>query len=143
MPRRFRLGLVALIATLAVLASGCGSDEPKSSDKPSGEKARAKTDDGATAGPTKKKPSGTTIDVTFKGETVQPDGVEKKVAAGKPITLHIVADKPGELHVHSSPEQEIEYGAGTTDKRLTIDRPGVVEVESHTLEQLVVVLEVR
>ena len=74
---------------------------------------------------------------------MDPNGVQKKVKAGKPITLHIVADKPGELHVHSSPEQEIEYDAGTSDKKLTIDRPGIVEVESHTLEQLVVVLEVR
>jgi hypothetical protein len=74
---------------------------------------------------------------------VDPAGVEKKVTAGKPITLHIVADKPGELHVHSSPEQEIQYAAGTSDKRLTIDRPGIVEVESHDLEQLIVVLEVR
>ena len=63
--------------------------------------------------------------------------------AGKPINLHIVADKPGELHVHSSPEQEIEYAAGTTDKTLTIDQPGVVEVESHDLDKLIVQLEVR
>ena len=74
---------------------------------------------------------------------MKPNGVEKKVKAGKPITLHIVADKPGELHVHSSPEQEIEYAAGTSDKKLKIDRPGIVEVESHTLDKLIVVLEVR
>jgi hypothetical protein len=69
--------------------------------------------------------------------------VERKVKAGKPITLHIVADKPGELHVHSSPEQEIEYPAGTSDKKLTIDQPGVVEVESHHLDTVIVQLEVR
>jgi len=89
------------------------------------------------------KPSGTTIDITFKGDTVDPNGVQKKVKAGKPVTLHIVADKPGELHVHSSPEQEIEYEAGTADKTLTIDQPGVVDVESHTLEKLIFQLEVR
>ena len=130
MPRRLSCALVALITTLAILVSGCGSDEPS-----------AKADDGA--GKPANKSSGTTIDVTFKGDTVKPNGVEKKVKAGQPITLHIVADKPGELHVHSSPEQEIEYDAGTTDKKVTIDQPGVVEVESHTLDQLVVVLEVR
>jgi hypothetical protein len=122
MPRRSRFALVALIATLGLLVSGCGSDEPS-------KKAE--------------KSSGTTINITFKGDKVTPDGVKKQVQAGKPITLHIVADKPGELHVHSSPEQHIEYGAGTTNKTLTIDRPGVIEVESHTLEQLIVVLEVR
>ena len=143
MSRRCRLTLVALIATLGMLVSGCGSDEPSGSGKPKADKSSATADASAKAKPTEKKPSGTTIDITFKGDTVNPNGVQKKVEAGKPITLHIVADKPGELHVHSSPEQEIEYDAGTTDKKLTIDRPGIVEVESHTLEQLVVVLEVR
>ena len=143
MSRRSRLALVALIATLGMLVSGCGSDEPSGSEKPKADKSSATADASAKAKPTKKKPSGTTIDITFKGDTVDPNGVQKKVKAGKPITLHIVADKPGELHVHSSPEQEIEYDAGTSDKKLTIDRPGIVEVESHTLEQLVVVLEVR
>ena len=143
MSRRSRLAVVALIATLGMLVSGCGSDEPSGSEKPKADKSSATADASAKAKPTKKAPSGTTIDITFKGDTVDPNGVQKKVKAGKPITLHIVADKPGELHVHSSPEQEIEYDAGTSDKELTIDRPGIVEVESHTLEQLVVVLEVR
>ena len=147
MSRRSRLAVVALTATLGMLVSGCGSDEPSGSEKPKPDKSSATADAtgdaSAKAEPTEKQPSGTTIDITFKGDTVDPNGVEKKVEAGKPITLHIVADKPGELHVHSSPEQQIEYGAGTSDKKLTIDRPGIVEVESHTLEQLVVVLEVR
>ena len=143
MPRRSRPALVALIATLGMMVGGCGSDEPSGSEKPKADKSSSTADASAKAESTKKKPSGTTIDITFKGDTVDPNGVQKKVKAGKPITLHIVADKPGELHVHSSPEQEIEYDAGTSDKRLTIDRPGIVEVESHTLEQLVVVLEVR
>jgi hypothetical protein len=143
MSRRSRLALVALTATLGMLVSGCGSDEPSGSEKPKADKSTATADASAKAKPTTKKPSGTTIDITFKGDTVDPNGVQKEVKAGKPITLHIVADKPGELHVHSSPEQQIEYDAGTSSKLLTIDRPGIVEVESHTLEQLVVVLEVR
>jgi hypothetical protein len=138
MPRRFRYGLIGLTAALCLLVSACGSDEPSGTDEPTKEKSSAT----ATAKPSKK-PSGTTINITFKGDTVKPSGVEKKVKAGKPITLHIVADKPGELHVHSSPEQEIEYAAGTSTKKLTIDQPGLVEVESHHLDKLIVVLEVR
>ena len=45
--------------------------------------------------------------------------------------------------MHSEPEQELEYDAGTTTLDLTIDRPGVVEVESHTLDQVIVQLEVK
>jgi hypothetical protein len=46
--------------------------------------------------------------------------------------------------VHSDPEQELEYDAGTTTLTLTnLDRPGVVEVESHTLDKVIVQLEVK
>ena len=54
-----------------------------------------------------------------------------------------MADKAGEIHVHSSPEQELQYAAGTTDKTITLDQPGVVEMESHTLDKLIAQLEVR
>ena len=42
----------------------------------------------------------------------RPQGAKVEVKAGKPLKLHITADKAGEIHVHSSPEQDIEYGAG-------------------------------
>ena len=52
--------------------------------------------------------------------------------------------RPGEIHVHSSPEQELEYDAGTTTLRAEpIDQPGIVDVESHALEKTIVQLEVR
>ncbi len=84
-----------------------------------------------------------TLDITFKGDTVDPAGTQVKVEAGQPLKLHIVADKAGEIHVHSSPEQELQYAAGTTDKTITLDQPGVVEMESHTLDKLIAQLEVR
>lgn len=114
-----------LVVALVVLV-GCGSDDSKD-----------------TLAPKKDSSGTTTLDITFKGDTVTPEGVTVKVEAGKPLKLHIVADKPGELHVHSSPEQEIEYEAGTTEKTLTLDQPGVVEMESHNLDKLVAQLEVR
>ena len=92
----------------------------------------------------KKDSSGTsTVDITFKGDTVTPSGAKVEVKAGDPLKLHITADKAGEIHVHSSPEQHIEYGAGTTDKTLTIDQPGVIDVESHALDKLIFQLTVR
>jgi hypothetical protein len=125
--------LAALASVLLVLAlAGCGSDVSGGKDG-SGDSVVAKKDASGTP----------TIDVTFKGEDVTPAGASVKVEAGKPLKLHITADKPGEIHVHSSPEQELEYEAGTTDKTLTIDQPGVVDVESHTLDKLILQLEVR
>jgi hypothetical protein len=147
MPRPLRSGLIAVLTALCLALTACGSGDPDAGNEPTTPEttATAPTQDSAstaTAIPTQKT-GGTTIDITFKGEQVDPSGVERKVSAGKPFTLHIVADKAGEIHVHSSPEQEIQYAAGTTDRMLTIDQPGVVEVESHTLDKLIVQLEVR
>lgn len=124
MLRALRLCSLVIVAFLVLTA--CGSDDS--------------TDAGT---PKKDASDTTTLDITFKGDTVDPQGASVEVKAGQPLKLHIVADRPGELHIHSSPEQEIEYEAGTTDKTITIDRPGVVEMESHTLDKLVAQLEVR
>ena len=130
MSRALRL-CTALVVALLLLA-GCGSKDSGGSGDSSGKATTTKTAGG-----------GIVIDITFKGDQVTPAGASIKVAAGKPITLHIVADKPGELHVHSSPEHEFAYQAGTTDETFTIKQPGVVEMESHTLDKLVAQLEVR
>ena len=85
-----------------------------------------------------------TIDVTIEGDSVTPNGDRVEVKVGQPIELVVKADAEGEIHVHSDPEQELEYGSGTTTlKAFTIDKPGIVEVESHALEKTIVQLEVR
>jgi hypothetical protein len=84
-----------------------------------------------------------TIDITIDGDSVTPNGERVKVSLNQPIELVVKADTAGEIHVHSSPEQELEYGAGTTTLKMTpIDKPGIVEVESHALEKTIVSLEV-
>jgi hypothetical protein len=84
------------------------------------------------------------IDVTFDGDSVTPNGERVEVSVGQPVTLHVTADAPGEIHVHSTPEQEVEYQQGETDVKLTpIDAPGTVDVESHHLDKVIVQLEVH
>ena len=85
---------------------------------------------------------GTTIDITIKDGKVTPHGDRVKAKVGQPVTLNIDADTSGEIHVHSSPEQEIEFEKGTSTKKVTIDQPGIVDVEDHALEQVIVQLEV-
>ena len=81
-----------------------------------------------------------TIDVTFDGDTVTPNGERVDVQTGQPIELNITA---GEIHVHSDPEQELEYDEGTSTVEIEpIEQPGVVDVESHDLEAVIVQLEV-
>ncbi len=85
---------------------------------------------------------GTTIDITIKDGKVTPNGDRVKSKLGAPVTLKIDADTAGEIHVHSTPEQEIEYGQGSTTKKLTIDKPGIVDIEDHELDQVIVQLQV-
>lgn len=128
MSRSARLGAVLVAGVMAVTMAACGSDDSGGTD----------------SSVVKKDSSGTsTVDITFKGDSVTPQGEKVKLKAGDPLKLHITADKAGEIHVHSSPEQHIEYAAGTTDKTLTIDQPGVIDVESHALDKLILQLQVR
>src|SRR5262245_26977192 len=84
------------------------------------------------------------IAITIKGDSVDPSGEEFDVAVGQPIEFDVTADKPGEIHVHSSPEQEFEYDAGSSTIELKpIEAPGVVTVESHTLEKTILKLKVQ
>jgi hypothetical protein len=84
---------------------------------------------------------GQTIKIIFDGDSVEPNGERVKVDVDQPVVLQITADAPGEIHVHSTPEQEIAYDAGTSKHTLTIDTPGVVDVESHDLEKTIVQLQ--
>lgn len=74
---------------------------------------------------------GVSVDVTVQGDQVSPNAEVLEVEVGEPITLQITSDRPGELHIHSSPEQYVEFGSGRTTERFTVDRPGSVEVEEH------------
>jgi len=119
------LAILALVVCATGLA-GCGDDDPSSDGN------------GGT------EPSTKTIDVTFEGDDVTPNGDRVEVQVGQPIELVVKADAEGEIHVHSDPEHEFEYGSGTTTLApFTIDKPGIVEVESHSLEKTIVQLEVK
>ena len=126
MPRAPRSHLlVVVVATLLLALAGCGSSK-----------------DSTSVGGSQDSSDSMTIDITIKDKAVKPSGSKVEVKAGSPIHLRIDSDMAGELHVHSSPEQEIEFKAGTTEKTLTIDQPGVVDVEIHQLDKVVVQLQV-
>ena len=121
--RRAMASLAVLLCALT-LTAGCGSDSDS---------------EGGSGGSTAPK----VIEVTISGDSVTPNGERVEVATGQDIELKVTADEAGEIHVHSSPEQELEYQAGETTVTIQgIDQPGTVDVESHTLEKVIVQLEV-
>ena len=83
------------------------------------------------------------IDITVHGDSVDPNGSRVDVAVGQRIELDVTADAPGEIHVHSSPEQELHYDQGSTTLALKpFQAPGIITVESHTLNKVILQLKV-
>ena len=110
--------LLAAIA-LAGTVTGCGQDDEPASDEP------------------------VVIDITFQDGKVEPNGDRVEVGVDQPIDLVVTADEAGSVHVHSDPEQEFAFEAGTETFKFSVGRPGVIEVESHDPDQIIVKREVR
>jgi predicted small secreted protein len=85
------------------------------------------------------------IHITFTGSDISPNGTDIDVKVGQPLEFDVTADKPGEIHVHSSPqEQEFEYDKGSSTFQVKpIQAPGQVVVESHTLDKTLFTLVAR
>ena len=150
MVRRTVAPLIALALSISLAMSSCGADdEPRPTDSatssPSPQEATSPTEADTGPSPSEAPPTdtGTRIEVTRKNGKFTPDGDRLQAKLGEPIILAITADQPGELHVHSTPEQQVSYGPGTSEHKISIDQPGVVEVESHEPALVVMQLEVR
>ena len=75
--------------------------------------------------------------MTIRGGSVEPLAQSLKAEVGETVTLGITSDRAGELHVHSTPEQYEEFGAGRSKVEMTFDKPGAVDVEEHESGALV------
>lgn len=134
---KLRTTLVSLSLASGLLLAGCAEGaEPTPTASPTStapDSASPQTSEAA---------EGVTVDLTYEDGTFDPQGTTVKVPLGEPVTLHVTADKGGELHVHGTPETTIAFAVGETSKTLTFERPGVIEVESHDTGALVVNLQV-
>ena len=88
-------------------------------------------------------PAGPQLLVTIEGERVGPNSQEIDLAVGETLVIRFDTDRGGQLHVHSTPEQYVEFEPGTSTKELVIKAPGVVEVEEHDTSHVVASIEVR
>ena len=125
---RRTLASLAVVVCALTLTGACGGDDGGS----------------ASGGTSQQSEAPKTITVTINGNEVTPNGDRIEVDAGQDVELDVTADKPGEIHVHSTPEQELEYKEGKSTLTIkNLDQPGTVDVEVHDLDKVIVQLEVH
>ncbi|CUR54332.1 hypothetical protein [Nocardioides sp.] len=144
------ISLIASATLGASLLAGCGSSDPVSPPSTSPASASPSPSDAdASASPTPSEtPSETnndrpTVDITIKGDSVKPQGVLVEAELNAPVVLNFTSDRSGELHVHSKPEQVVEFGRGTSTQELIIKTPGIVDIEDHESGIVIAQLEVK
>lgn len=140
-----RITWVAGLAVVLIGLTGCASQDDEPGDTTAEETPSASagaTPSSSAPSPTPTAPAGTTIEITVEGHDISPNGKTVKAGLGEPVNLVITSDASGELHVHSTPDQEVAFKAGTSTHELTFDKPGVVEVEDHHSGKVVVKLQI-
>lgn len=95
-----------------------------------------------TPAPTPTAPAGPAIIIKISGDKITPNAKEIDLRRGEPLLMTITSDRPGQLHVHSKPEQYVDFKAGTSQQELVIKTPGVVEAEEHDTSAVVAVITV-
>ena len=119
LPRRLLAGLIALSTAFALAGCGSGSDGSSGSHTPEH------------------------VKVTIKGDSVTPQSKAINASVGQPIVLDVTSNRNGELHVHSSPEHEFEVAPGHSKYTFTLQQPGLVDVEEHVSNVLVLRITVQ
>jgi hypothetical protein len=127
---------------LGPLLAGCGEEEPAPQSEPANDVTSSQPTSQPSE-PAEEAVAGATLDITVAGEQVSPKAQTLNLAVGDTLTLRITSDRPGELHVHSNPEQTVGFAQGATTRQVTIDKPGQVDVEEHESGVLVARLLVQ
>lgn len=144
----------AVIAAIALTGCGNNGTEDAATDTPSAGDTAAPTPTPTDAESTVE-PEGPSedssddggkddaIEIEIEGDEIAPNGELIKVRVGEAVKLELESDRRGELHVHATPEQELDFGRGRTSLEVTIDTPGVVDVEEHESGVVILQLQVR
>lgn len=148
---RTNLAAIAAVAAAALFAlAGCAgnTDDSQSAAVSDSPTASVSSTSSATAPSTPERSAtedvpGVVIDVHIDGNQIAPNGDRVEVKVGEPVTFFIRANRPGGLHVHSDPEQSFDFDAGKATFKVVVDKPGIVDVEEHEADKVIVQLEVR
>ena len=124
---------------LALALAGCGGDDtPPTTAAPGSSVGPTATDTASESNtPSPTTPVGPSLDITVQGDTIDPSNQRIDAKAGDTLVLNVTSDRSGEVHVHTSPEQELEFGKGTTELKIELQSPGQVDVEEHESDTLI------
>ena len=144
---RTRAITVSLLLAAGLTLSACGEDaETTAEPSPSPTTSESAPSESPSEEPESEEPEpepeGTVVVVTIEGDRIEPNGASIKADLDEPVVLSITSDRAGELHVHSTPEQFVEFRKGSGEYELTFEQPGVVEVEDHDTGFVIAQLQV-
>lgn len=146
---RTRAITVSLLLAAGLTLSACGDDAETTARPTSSPSAASSTPSETPAEEPESEepepepePEGTVVVVTIDGDRIEPNGASIKADLDEPVILAITSDRAGELHVHSTPEQYVQFRKGSHEYELTFEQPGVVEVEDHDTGFVIAQLQV-
>ena len=85
------------------------------------------------------------IDITIANRQVTPSGQKLNLSRGQTVIMHVTSDMDDEIHAHTGGdgyELEVTAGKPATGSFVASD-PGSFEIESHHLEKIIAILNVR
>lgn len=144
---RTRAITVSLLLAAGLTLSACGDDadttaEPTTSPTTASSTPSETPSEEPESEEPEPEPEGTIVVVTIEGERIEPNGASIEADLDEPVVLAVTSDRAGELHVHSTPEQFVEFREGSHEYELTFEQPGVVEVEDHDTGFVIAQLQV-
>lgn len=138
-PVRVRPLAAAAVLCLVGALAACGGASPDPGASPSAAVSSAAAGGASTSS------AALTIDITIADGTVTPNAERIDVARGTTVTLHVTSDADDEIHAHTAGdgyELEVRAGQPATGSFVASD-VGSFEVESHHLDKVIAILNVR
>jgi hypothetical protein len=85
------------------------------------------------------------IDITIANRQVMPSGQKLNLSRGQTVIMHVTSDVDDEIHAHTGGEgYELEVNAGKpATGSFVVSDPGSFEIESHHLNKIIAILNVR
>jgi cytoskeletal protein RodZ len=147
-------GTVALAMITMVALVACGLSQPATpaaTSTASGQSSPRSSASASASSPGSQSPSpspavnAVRIDITISNGQVDPSGEKIDVRRGQTVVLKVTSDMDDEIHAHTGDQgYELEVKGGkTTNGEFVVSEGGRFEVESHHLEKVIVILNVR